>query len=50
MRLSLSPQCVQGHQANRDSRVLWVKNDNLLTTGFNQVILKFSTYLNVFKK
>ncbi|XDV12389.1 hypothetical protein PO909_001083 [Leuciscus waleckii] len=30
-------QCVQGHQANRDSRVLWVKNDNLLTTGFNQV-------------
>ncbi|CAM4335485.1 unnamed protein product [Leuciscus chuanchicus] len=33
-------QCVQGHQANRDSRVLWVKNDNLLTTGFNQRSLK----------
>uniref|UniRef100_A0A671RLL1 Coronin n=1 Tax=Sinocyclocheilus anshuiensis TaxID=1608454 RepID=A0A671RLL1_9TELE len=30
-------QCVQGHQANRDSRVLWVKDDSLLTTGFNQM-------------
>uniref|UniRef100_A0A8C2KVT1 Coronin n=1 Tax=Cyprinus carpio TaxID=7962 RepID=A0A8C2KVT1_CYPCA len=30
-------QCVQGHQANRDSRILWVKDDNLLTTGFNQM-------------
>ncbi|XP_042577294.1 coronin-7 [Cyprinus carpio] len=30
-------QCVQGHQGNRDSRVLWVKDDNLLTTGFNQM-------------
>uniref|UniRef100_A0A671T921 Coronin n=1 Tax=Sinocyclocheilus anshuiensis TaxID=1608454 RepID=A0A671T921_9TELE len=29
--------CVQGHQGNRDSRVLWVKDDNLLTTGFNQM-------------
>uniref|UniRef100_A0A672RZ18 Coronin n=1 Tax=Sinocyclocheilus grahami TaxID=75366 RepID=A0A672RZ18_SINGR len=45
--LSVSLQCVQGHQANRDSRVLWVKDDSLLTTGFNQVILKFTTYLNV---
>uniref|UniRef100_A0A8C1LGZ4 Coronin n=1 Tax=Cyprinus carpio TaxID=7962 RepID=A0A8C1LGZ4_CYPCA len=44
--LSLSLQCVQGHQANRDSRILWVKDDNLLTTGFNQVILKFTIYLN----
>ncbi len=44
MCLSVSPQCVQGHQGNRDSRVLWVKEDSLLTTGFNQVILKFSTY------
>uniref|UniRef100_A0A9J8ALL2 Coronin n=1 Tax=Cyprinus carpio carpio TaxID=630221 RepID=A0A9J8ALL2_CYPCA len=35
--LSLSLQCVQGHQANRDSRILWVKDDNLLTTGFNQM-------------
>ncbi|RXN25126.1 coronin-7-like isoform X1 [Labeo rohita] len=30
-------RCVQGHQGNRDSRVLWVKDDNLLTTGFNQM-------------
>uniref|UniRef100_A0A673K638 Coronin n=1 Tax=Sinocyclocheilus rhinocerous TaxID=307959 RepID=A0A673K638_9TELE len=37
MRLSVSPQCVQGHQGNRDSRVLWVKDDNLITTGFNQM-------------
>lgn len=47
MCLSVSPQCVQGHQGNRDSRVLWIKDDNLLTTGFNQVILKFSTCLNI---
>uniref|UniRef100_A0A9J7ZFB3 Coronin n=1 Tax=Cyprinus carpio carpio TaxID=630221 RepID=A0A9J7ZFB3_CYPCA len=37
MCLSVSLQCVQGHQGNRDSRVLWVKDDNLLTTGFNQM-------------
>ncbi|XP_026864930.2 coronin-7 isoform X2 [Electrophorus electricus] len=29
-------QCAQGLQTNRDSRVLWVKDDYILTTGFNQ--------------
>ncbi|KAL1278804.1 hypothetical protein QQF64_025477 [Cirrhinus molitorella] len=33
----LCAEVVQGHQGNRDSRVLWVKDDNLLTTGFNQM-------------
>ncbi|KAK1798175.1 hypothetical protein P4O66_000669 [Electrophorus voltai] len=28
--------CAQGLQTNRDSRVLWVKDDYILTTGFNQ--------------
>nr|XP_055050873.1 coronin-7 [Misgurnus anguillicaudatus] len=30
-------QCVQGLQGNKDSRILWVKDDHLITTGFNQV-------------
>uniref|UniRef100_A0A8C2GBM4 Coronin n=1 Tax=Cyprinus carpio TaxID=7962 RepID=A0A8C2GBM4_CYPCA len=35
-KCSLKPYS-DGHQGNRDSRVLWVKDDNLLTTGFNQM-------------
>ncbi|XP_051573038.1 coronin-7 isoform X3 [Myxocyprinus asiaticus] len=30
-------QCAQGLQGNKDSRILWIKDDNLITTGFNQV-------------
>ncbi|XP_057200954.1 coronin-7 [Triplophysa rosa] len=30
-------QCAQGLLGNKDSRILWVKDDHLLTTGFNQV-------------
>ncbi|KAI7803104.1 coronin-7 [Triplophysa rosa] len=29
--------CAQGLLGNKDSRILWVKDDHLLTTGFNQV-------------
>ncbi|XP_066497834.1 coronin-7 isoform X1 [Hoplias malabaricus] len=37
-RAQLTPiQCVQCFQTNKDSRVLWVKNDYLLTAGFNRL-------------
>ncbi|KAA0706139.1 Coronin-7 [Triplophysa tibetana] len=35
--LRQKPECAQGLLGNKDSRILWVKDDNLLTTGFNQV-------------
>ncbi|KAI4878198.1 hypothetical protein NFI96_018274 [Prochilodus magdalenae] len=29
-------QCVQGLQTNKDSRLLWAKDDCIVATGFNQ--------------
>ncbi|KAI1884438.1 hypothetical protein AGOR_G00226400 [Albula goreensis] len=38
-RAQLTPvQCGGGHQNNKDSRILWIKDsDHILTTGFNQM-------------
>ncbi|KAI5097563.1 coronin-7 [Silurus meridionalis] len=36
LRTSSKDQCAQVLYSNKDSRLLWVKDDYIITTGFNQ--------------
>lgn len=44
------PQSAKGLQNNKDSRILWAKDDLLLTTGFDMVRNSPALHIGVFFK